>query len=84
MKSDKGIKENFIKKKYREVLYKNQRKLEEEGNTSCNSPESVSFFFFWSMIRQGSTLAVEPCCYPCYRTRKLTTRGHEKSANSKG
>lgn len=33
MKND-WIKRNFIKKiKYREVLYKNRRKVEDEGNT---------------------------------------------------
>lgn len=82
MKND-WIKGNFIKKiKYREVLYKNRRKVEDEGNTLAIL---VSIFLF--LVRDQAGIYVSYRTLPSSllsNSKNYHQRTRKINANSKG
>lgn len=81
MKND-WIKGNFIKKiKYREVLYKNRRKVEDEGNTLA----ILRIFLF--LVRDQAGIYVSYRTLPSFllsNSKNYHQRTRKINANSKG
>lgn len=81
MKND-WIKRNFIKKiKYREVLYKNRRKVEDEGNTLA----ILRIFLF--LVRDQAGIYVSYRTLPSSllsNSKNYHQRTRKINANSKG